>query len=56
MRKPLGPVASYQDIYVAACGQDFPDHAMGRLHESDCRECRNAEAGEQDDQQHESED
>ena len=39
MDKNIGPVRSYQDVYVAACGADFPDHAMGRLHESNCREC-----------------
>ena len=39
MRKSIGPVASYQDVYVAACGRDFPDHKSGRLHEEECGEC-----------------
>ena len=36
----IGPVRSYQQIYVAACGQDFPDGSIGRKHESECCECQ----------------
>ena len=40
----IGPVNSYQDIYVAACGEDFASHAVGIDHERNCPMCR-AETG-----------
>ena len=29
----------YRDVYVAACGQVFPNHTLGRNHERTCRAC-----------------
>lgn len=35
----IGPVKSYQSIYVAACGRDFPDRHTGMAHEKECPAC-----------------
>lgn len=36
----IGPVESYQQIYVTACFRDFPDRASGMRHENECWRCR----------------
>lgn len=35
----IGPIDSYQSIYVAACGQDFPCYKLGIDHEKYCPHC-----------------
>lgn len=35
----IGPVDSYQSIYVAACGQQFVNHRLGVEHERSCHAC-----------------
>lgn len=36
----IGPLGSYQDIYVALCGQQFTTQKAGRNHERTCNECK----------------
>ena len=31
---------SYQDVYVAACGEIFTSYALGRDHEKSCPSCQ----------------
>lgn len=38
----IGPVDSYQSIYVAICGREFTSAVLGRQHERDCPACRSA--------------
>ena len=38
----IGPVKSYQSIYVSACGRDFPSHKEGIEHEQSCIACARA--------------
>lgn len=45
----IGPVGDYRDIYVAACGLDFPDWETGKLHERSCPLCV-GELGERDEE------
>lgn len=35
----IGPVNDYRDIYVAACGKDFPSWEEGKVHERHCSMC-----------------
>lgn len=35
----IGPVDSYQSIYVAQCGQQFPNYSQGSTHEKHCPAC-----------------
>lgn len=35
----IGPVNSYSDIYVAACGMTFASHRQGIEHEHACPRC-----------------
>jgi hypothetical protein len=36
----IGPVDSYQAIYVAVCGLQFANSTLGRDHERECAECK----------------
>ena len=36
----IGPLDSYQDIYVAACGKVCGSQREGRFHERICAYCR----------------
>ena len=36
----IGPLRSYQDVYVAACGKQFTDGGLGRRHEKECQSCQ----------------
>jgi hypothetical protein len=36
----IGPLRSYQDVYVAACGDQFVSHQLGIQHERECQACR----------------
>lgn len=36
----IGPIQSYQNIYVAICGEDFPNFQQGRKHEDECCICQ----------------
>jgi hypothetical protein len=36
----IGPVDSYQSVYVSLCGQDFPNYSLGIDHEMECPLCR----------------
>jgi|15BtaG_2_1085339.scaffolds.fasta_scaffold00048_9 hypothetical protein len=42
----LGPIWSYQDIYVALCGQLFSTHYQGIRHERHCEACQQVRAGD----------
>lgn len=35
----VGQLNSYQDIYVARCGEVFASQLSGRKHENNCRHC-----------------
>lgn len=37
----IGPVFSYQSIYVTACGKDYTNYKLGILHEKECIYCQN---------------
>ncbi len=47
----IGPLRSYQDVYVAACGQPFMNRSAGVQHEKHCEACGEAigEANQSDD-------
>jgi hypothetical protein len=36
----LDRVSSYQSLYVAACGELFPNHELGISHEKECPHCK----------------
>lgn len=38
----IGPLQSYQDVYVAACGLPFTSRRLGVQHESECPACNAA--------------
>lgn len=42
----IGPVRSYEEIYVALCGRQFVNWSLGRQHEVDCLNCNAALAPE----------
>jgi hypothetical protein len=52
----IGPLGSYQQIYVAMCGQQFTTHAEGRSHERTCHACAAWKESEQREHDNESED
>lgn len=33
-------ISSYQSIYVAACGEPFPNRELGISHEKECNHCQ----------------
>ena len=43
----IGPVGSYQDLYVASCGDVLANYGSGKRHERECQACRCAEAKRQ---------
>ena len=45
----IGPVGDYRDVYVAACGSEFPSWREGRSHEQTCPLCV-GELGERDEE------
>jgi hypothetical protein len=36
----IGPLRSYQDVYVAACGAQFTEFRLGIQHERECLACK----------------
>lgn len=37
---PIGPIDSYQSVYVAECGEVFRSHREGEAHENVCHLCQ----------------
>jgi len=44
----IGPLRSYQDVYVAVCGQQFVTHRAGIKHERECEDCKSGQKPYQD--------
>lgn len=36
----IGPLNSYQDVYVAECGEPFRSRREGQAHENTCHACQ----------------